>query len=154
MNPNKTFLKKNFNSILQCSLLLCVIFSACNYQNYITTYVANDKEKIYFERKPCEVLMVMKIEDEKLNQLELIGTCVSNKRAGGLTGNVNNAMKEIRKCACYNGGDLLLIVDTQEKSKLAGEGLVYNGIPVGEGPLGDTKIVISDRIEALVYRKK
>ena len=148
MNTNDNFYKKNFNSSLQWAILFCVIFPACNYQTYNTTYVGIDIEKFYDEREPCEVVMVMKIDDEKRKELELIGTCKSNKRAGGITGNVNNAMKEIRKCACTNGGDLILIVNTQEKSSLAGENIIE------EGPLGDTKIIQSDRIEAKVYRKK
>ena len=148
MNTNNHFVEKNLNLILPWIILFCVTFSACDYRTYNTIYVATDKEKIYDSRLPCEVLVVVKIEEEKLKKLELIGTCSSNMRAGGLTGKVNNAMKEIKKCACINGGDLMLIVNTKETSGVAGGGIIEQNNP------NATKVIYSDKIEALVYRKK
>lgn len=134
---------KNKLSPSTLQLILLIGLSSCGYGTY---FLADHKDKTYEERVPCEARFVMTLSPEELKNYELIGICTSKKRSDFVTNTKNMAAKEIQKCACENGGDLVSILNANEAFRIRGDLLDQHN------PNAAKKIVF-DQIEAKVYRK-
>ncbi len=97
-------------------LILSYLFLlvSCSNYNYI-----NYAEETYETKTPCEPRVIKKFEEGEEAKFQLIGHCEAKAPSGQIGNrNKNNAMDQLLKCACENGGELIQIVDHIEKSRL------------------------------------
>lgn len=72
-------------------------------------------DKTYSVKSPCEAQVLVTFPDEE-SQYTLIGTCEVEAPSGkGLNPDKNNAIEELRKCACQNGGEVVKILSHNER---------------------------------------
>lgn len=102
----------NLSKLLIFSYLFFLL--SCSNYNYI-----NYADKTYESPSPCEPRVIKKFSAGEANKFELIGHCEAKAPSGQIGNrNKNNAMDQLLKCACENGGELIQIVDHIEKSRL------------------------------------
>ncbi len=121
----------------------CMLFG----RKYGTTFSANENSMAYSKKTPCQVRAVFKMDTTELNKYEWIGTCQSTMPSGGVRRTTNNAMKEIEKCACKHGGDLIKIMGANEQSGVSGS-------PIRRFNPNSRRVVHYDGIIAKIFRKK
>ena len=121
--------------------------------SYGTVFTAEENAEQYEKREPCNPTVLVKIDSTELVNYELVGVCKTKMRASHAGGRKNNAFLQIKKCACFHGGDLAQIIDTEEISGVSEGALAAGGLSNLNNPLANRK-VYADMIEAKVYRKK
>lgn len=92
-------------------LLILIVFSLSCCKRYKYKKLSNES---YAVKTPCDVKFVKELPGKE--EYILIGAC----RAKGLSTTVdNNAMKNLRKCACKNGGEIVRILSHDEMFRTA-----------------------------------
>ena len=146
------------NFILVICIYIMLVFQGCTPHGTIISALANDEEygtifevaegsAEYEKRVPCDPTILIKIEPEEVAKYHLIGTCKTTAPSGGWRGTENRALVQIKKCACYHGGDLAIIVGAEELGAVKGRliDVVLNPNP--------GRKIFGDKIEAVIGRK-
>lgn len=125
-------------------MILCTSFCFNGCVSYGTNFYPLNEASTYKQTIPCNPKFVIKFDETEINKYKLVGTCKSLMKTKGVYGEKNNALKEIEKCACDNGGDIIQITTAVEEKETR-DYSDYNT----EYILG----ISSDRIEAKIFQR-
>jgi hypothetical protein len=110
-------------------------------------------DQTYEPKVPCKLKIIVKFEENTADKYLLIGTCEAKAPAGqSRSRNTNNALAQLEKCACENGGELIKITDHESKSSVTAGAVIFTGVTAvfnSDAP----KKVNKDKIYAEIYIK-